>query len=363
MTKRPVTVVVDTYNQEKYIEQAVVSAIEQDFPASEYEIVVVDDGSTDRTPDIVRKFAPRVRLLSKRNGGQASAFNAAFPELRGEIIGFLDGDDWWAREKLSTVAAALAERPEASAVGHGYYEVDEREGEIKVQSPGKRLLLSLASPDAAREAVLWSRFLVLSALTVRRSVLRVALPLPNSLWFCADAPIIWAAMGMGAFVLDRPLSYYRRHAENLWAVDNRDNAAMRRRAEMDAIALDEIEPVLVRLGVPTESMAATLYPMQVYQWRAMLGTFGGSRFRAFRTEMRDFRSKRKKTALSYRLLEHAAVGAAALLLPPRAFYRMRGDSTWGRVQWAFRNYLWHPVLNATRGVRHPLGLKRRGLKG
>jgi glycosyltransferase involved in cell wall biosynthesis len=88
------SVLIDTYNHERYIEQAVVSAIEQDFAASEYEIIVVDDGSTDRTPEIVRKFAPRVRLLRKRNGGQASAFNAAFPELRGDVIAFLDGDDW-----------------------------------------------------------------------------------------------------------------------------------------------------------------------------------------------------------------------------------------------------------------------------
>ncbi|MGH7836756.1 MAG: glycosyltransferase family 2 protein, partial [Candidatus Binataceae bacterium] len=75
-----ISVVVDTYNQERYIEQAIVSVLEQDFPAADMEILVVDDGSTDRTPEIVHKFAPRVRLLRKKNGGQASAFNAAIPE-------------------------------------------------------------------------------------------------------------------------------------------------------------------------------------------------------------------------------------------------------------------------------------------
>jgi glycosyltransferase involved in cell wall biosynthesis len=94
MGKPLVTVLIDTYNHERFIEEAIVSVLAQDFPASDTEILVVDDGSTDRTPDIVRKFEPRVRLLRKENGGQASAFNAGIPEATGEIVAFLDGDDW-----------------------------------------------------------------------------------------------------------------------------------------------------------------------------------------------------------------------------------------------------------------------------
>ena len=70
-----VSVLIDTYNHERFIEQAIVSVLEQDFPSSQMEIIVVDDGSTDRTAEIVRKFESRVRLLRKPNGGQASAFN------------------------------------------------------------------------------------------------------------------------------------------------------------------------------------------------------------------------------------------------------------------------------------------------
>ena len=101
--KPVVTVLVDTYNHERFIEEAIVSVIEQDFPRGDVEILIVDDGSTDRTPEIVAKFEPRVRLVRKPNGGQASAFNAGIPQARGAIISFLDGDDWWKKNKLSAV--------------------------------------------------------------------------------------------------------------------------------------------------------------------------------------------------------------------------------------------------------------------
>jgi glycosyltransferase involved in cell wall biosynthesis len=119
MANPKITVLIDTYNHERFIEEAIGSLLEQDFPAAEMEILVVDDGSTDRTPEIARKFEPRVRLVRKENGGQASAFNAGTPEARGEIVAFLDGDDWWAREKLSRVVAAMGADPAVGIVGNG----------------------------------------------------------------------------------------------------------------------------------------------------------------------------------------------------------------------------------------------------
>ena len=65
MTAPLISVSINTYNHERYIQEAMVSVLEQDFPRAEMEILVVDDGSTDRTPEIVRKFAPSVRLIRK----------------------------------------------------------------------------------------------------------------------------------------------------------------------------------------------------------------------------------------------------------------------------------------------------------
>src|ERR1700719_4504741 len=130
-----ITALVDTYNHERYIEQALTSVLEQGLSAAELEIVVVDDGSTDKTPSIIQKFAPRVKHLRKKNGGQASAFNTGFAESRGEIVALLDGDDWWAEGKLAAVAQALEKNPELAAGGHGYYKFHDETKEVQACVP------------------------------------------------------------------------------------------------------------------------------------------------------------------------------------------------------------------------------------
>jgi glycosyltransferase involved in cell wall biosynthesis len=116
----------------------------------ETEILVVDDESTDRTPEIVRRFQPHVRLIRKTNGGQASAFNADIPETRGEIIAFLDGDDWWAKEKLKVVTNYLGARPHVGLVGHGIYKVDSDTGNMKATIPQRTCEVRFDSVDGGR---------------------------------------------------------------------------------------------------------------------------------------------------------------------------------------------------------------------
>ena len=323
MTKPMLSVLIDTYNHEGYIEQAVVSAIEQDFPASDYEIVVVDDGSTDRTPEIVRKFGPRVRLLSKKNGGQASAFNAAFPELRGETVAFLDGDDWFAEGKLTAVMNALEKEPEAAAIGHGHYKVREDTGETDVCTPPETKFLHLATPEAAREARLNWGFLLMGALTIRRKVLEKVIPIPDVLIFSADGPIQMTSMAAGVRVLREPLFYYRHHAHNLYAVDESNMAKVRRRYQLWETAMEVLEAQLMRLDVSSESIDVLLSPLWTDVSRFNLSRFGGSRLKAFRTEMRSFRSDFKNPSLGYLLFKYFVVGPATLLLPPRRFYQAR----------------------------------------
>src|SRR4029434_503167 len=142
------SVLIDTYNHERLIEAAIASVLEQDFPASEREVIVVDDGSTDRTAEIVRRFEPKVRLIQKQNGGQASAFNLGIPECRGEAIVFLDGDDWWAPGKLRRIADVFAKDPSLGMVGHAFIESFD-DGTERVIRPGRAARLHLDGVLAA----------------------------------------------------------------------------------------------------------------------------------------------------------------------------------------------------------------------
>jgi glycosyltransferase involved in cell wall biosynthesis len=323
MTKPNLSVLIDTYNHERYIEQAVVSAIEQDCDPAEYEIVVVDDGSTDRTAEIVRKFVPRVRLLSKKNGGQASAFNAGFAETHGRLVAFLDGDDWWEKGKLRAVVDAFEREPQRAAVSHAYYEVRGNGSEKIFHGPREEEILNLSTPEAAGMARDHWHFLLPCALTVRREVLEKVIPIPERLVFSADGPIATAAMAVGIRILTEPLAYYRVHSGNLNAVDERDLVKTRRKYKIGAAMFEIVEEMLLKQGVAAENVAALLDRPKVHASRMILGSFGGSRLKAFETEMRSFRSEYKNPTLSYRLFKYVVVGAASLLFPPKQFYKIR----------------------------------------
>lgn len=323
MTKPLISVVIDTYNHERFIEQAVSSAVEQDFPASDFEIVVVDDGSTDGTAEIVRKFAPRVRLISKRNGGQASAFNAAFAEMRGEIIALLDGDDWWLQGKLRTVARALEENPDVGAVGHAYYRSFDESGKQELVARAEQTRFDLASPESARAACMAWDFFIPSSLTVRREVIERVAPIPEELVVSADAPIAASAMAMKTLVIPEVLSCYRVHANNLYGVASEDAAKMRRRHQIDEKVYAATRPMLLKWGVRPECADALLDPIWIRSTRFRLQTLGGSRLTTFETEMRNFKYEFAKPSLGHLFFKYFVVGTATFLLSPRQFYSAR----------------------------------------
>ena len=357
MRRPALSVLIDTYNHERYIEQAIVSAIEQDFPASEYEILVVDDGSTDRTPEIVRKFAPRVRLLSKKNGGQASAFNAGIPETRGEIVAFLDGDDWFAPGKISAVMQGLEEHPEIAGVGHGHYEFQEKAQSVKIYSPPSAICASLATAENARNAQSAWRSLLMGALTIRKDLVQRVLPIPEALTFCADTPIQMLALAHGAIILQEPLFYYRRHDTNLYsnAAFSADTKGLHRKLDVHRLALQEGLRVLLEQGVAPESARQLICPALVDDRRMKILLLGGSRMDTLRTEIRSLDLERSNSSPAYHAFKCAILSAAALSVPPRSFYRIRNRRLLSRF--------WYHFLDVTYTLRHVIGLNRRRATG
>src|SRR3972149_4226240 len=93
-----VSIIIPTYNSDKFISEALCSVLRQ--TCTDYEIIVIDDGSTDRTKDIIEKTFPEVRYFYIPNQGVSRARNYGIRRARGEFIAFLDADDLWLPEKL-----------------------------------------------------------------------------------------------------------------------------------------------------------------------------------------------------------------------------------------------------------------------
>jgi glycosyltransferase involved in cell wall biosynthesis len=114
MQELTVSVVIPTYNSGHFVIDAVASVLAQTVVPSE--IIVVDDGSTDDTRDRLAPFAGRIRYVFQRNQGVSAARNRGVAEARGNVIAFLDADDYWHPEKLARQFAILAARPEIGIV-------------------------------------------------------------------------------------------------------------------------------------------------------------------------------------------------------------------------------------------------------
>jgi len=86
-----VSIIIPIYNTEKYVKQCVDSCLSQTFPG--YEIIVVDDGSTDSTPDILKGYGSVIKVITKQKGGTASALNEGIKQSKGEWIKWISADD------------------------------------------------------------------------------------------------------------------------------------------------------------------------------------------------------------------------------------------------------------------------------
>src|SRR5687768_16888627 len=86
-----VSIIINNFNYADYLGAAIDSALRQEY--AHLEVIVVDDGSSDRSQDVIASYASRITAIFKSNGGQASALNAGFAASWGDVILFLDSDD------------------------------------------------------------------------------------------------------------------------------------------------------------------------------------------------------------------------------------------------------------------------------
>jgi glycosyltransferase involved in cell wall biosynthesis len=318
----PVSVLIDTYNHERFIEKAIASVLEQDFPAAQREIIVIDDGSTDATPEIVRRFEPEVRYLRKKNGGQASAFNVGIPECRGEIIAFLDGDDYWLPGKLSRVMEVFANNPAVGLVGHAIKETLP-DGSERISAPEKDEQLRINSTATARTFRLRKSFLGTSRMAIRSEVARRILPVPENLIFEADEYLFTlAAVVSDTLILQQPLTCYVIHGNNLYVGAGGGKPGMRHKQAVMANLAVALNTALLRCGLSAEIINCVVEIVQAEADQLGLMLYGGAPWQTVRTENKVFEVLHSNATRMQQFFRALSM-VPALFLPPRWFYAGR----------------------------------------
>lgn len=204
-----ITVLINNYNYEAYIEEAIQSVLNQTY--KDWEMIIVDDGSEDHSVEIIKKYEQlypqKITGIYKENGGQASAMNAGFARAKGEIIAFLDSDDYWFSEKLERIADA-----------HECY--DYVVNRFRTNGPEKplcnRKFLDKSSELLKKYGYQVSVSTPTSSISFKKKLLDKIFPIPEKEYrISADAYIDFFALYFSSYYyIDEELTFYRFHNLN-----------------------------------------------------------------------------------------------------------------------------------------------------
>lgn len=215
-----VSIIINNYNYGHFLKGAIESALNQTYPHTE--VIVVDDGSTDNSREIIASYTPQVLPVLKENGGQASAFNAGFAASIGDIICFLDADDLFVSDKVAEVVKTLEDYQESSWCFHPLKLVDTDIKPLENNNyPGLVYECDLRL-DIKRGGLRGSKlhFAIpgTSGLCFTRSLLQQILPMPEAEAIALnDSYVQFTAISLGkGFALAKELSLQRVHDNNAY---------------------------------------------------------------------------------------------------------------------------------------------------
>jgi glycosyltransferase involved in cell wall biosynthesis len=224
MTTSPLfSVVINNYNYAHYLRECVDSALNQDWP--NVEVIVVDDGSSDNSREVIESYGSRIKAVFKENGGQGSAVNAGFEASGGEWIIFLDADDMLKPDAVESVMQSA--RVATSNVQYYLEVIDDESHDTGVRLPTRPM-----HEGDVRSVVVQFRYYnspPSSGNAYSRKFLEQVLPMPPEKWrISADAYLILAAPFYGFIdCVKRPLASYRRHGGGASDSGNGDLASLR----------------------------------------------------------------------------------------------------------------------------------------
>lgn len=259
-----VSIIITNYNYEEFVGAAIASALSQTVPA--HEIIVVDDGSTDGSRDVLERFRSesRVHVIFQKNEGQGSAINRGVKASHGEMVILLDADDLL---KPAAVATLLANwQPDASQ-----WQFPLELCETDATPIGVHPL----SQTAESGNVFWKlvvagyyHYMPTSGHAFSRRALDKVLPIPSEEWrICADTYLVSTTIAFGPIrSIEEPLAIYRVHGRNAWYKVTIDNSRRRlircfqtRTWHYLAEILDSPESLPQEAVAPTKRQCARLY--------------------------------------------------------------------------------------------------------
>lgn len=250
------------YNAEAYLTETLASVFNQTY--KDYEVIVVDDGSTDGTLQVLRGYAGRIKTLTKPNGGPASARNLAIKHSRGELIAFLDSDDLWIEDKLAEQVLFLDCHAQ---VGMVYSEalMFTQEGERRVI---QQKIGYTESPTFCK--LLTGNFIPNLTVMLRRACIDKVGPLNEAKEMIAIEDYEYWLRVAKLFPIAgiaRPLAYYRVRADNLVG-DGRD---IEQGLRLTLTALQEVEKLFPQMwdecGLDREMLLARLHIRAGFAWK------------------------------------------------------------------------------------------------
>jgi hypothetical protein len=210
-----VSILINNFNYGRFLATSIESALAQTYPR--VEIVVVDDASTDGSREVIAEYEGRVKtVLLEENRGQGAAFNAGFAASLGDIVIFLDADDYLYPQAAAQVAHAWS--PGISKMQYRLHLVDIQGRHIDLYPTAD---VTLDSGDVIPRLLATGRYetVVTSGNAFSRAALEEVLPVPEEDFrMCADGYLVTVAPFHGPVMsLDEPLGAYRQHGSNAWA--------------------------------------------------------------------------------------------------------------------------------------------------
>ena len=269
LPERPkVSVLVSNYNYAEYIAQAIDSVLEQTYP--NFELIICDDGSTDNSREVISGYClrdPRVFLITKENGGQASGFNAALAASTGDLICFFDSDDILRPAKLACMVEAHRQAPNAGFGVHRVQRVNRQRRPQGVWPLGSMLPHGWHGGQMLLDGGVLGYMPPTSGLSLHRSVAERIFPLPENFKVCADQVIIRFAPLLTSIVRSQEvLVEYRLHGANSYERSKITAESISREITMcrdlwiaQCNFLKSLDPALVSELQPYENSSYILY--------------------------------------------------------------------------------------------------------